>query len=88
MQIIFASGMATGRFAMSSNECFSQNTALGKEEGLSGARAEPINLESTDVETSKHTNQETGSVDERGKGGVANLKRKMTCEDDYIVMLA
>ena len=79
--------MATRRFASSSNECFSQNTALGKEEGMSGARAEPINLESTDGDTSKHTNQETSSVDERGKGGVANLKRKMTCEDNYTVML-
>ena len=85
MQIVFASGQATGRYAMSSNECFSQNTTLGVDEGVSAPRSQPINLDSPEGESSKKTNLE-GS-DEKGKGVVNNLKRKRSCEDEYVVLL-
>ncbi|KAK3118923.1 hypothetical protein QOZ80_9BG0710620 [Eleusine coracana subsp. coracana] len=95
MQIIFGSGQATGRFAMGSNEAFSipsnhaQATADDEEGGM---KSQPINLDGGDGESSKtgatsKSDDTSKEGDDKGKATMNNLKRKRTCQDEYLVML-
>ncbi|KAK3132165.1 hypothetical protein QOZ80_6AG0516760 [Eleusine coracana subsp. coracana] len=92
MQIIFGNGQATGRFAMGSNDplgepsIYGQGAAVVEDEGGSGMKSKPINLDGADAESSK-TAAGSKLSEEKGKAPVTNLKRKRTYVDDYIVML-